>query len=600
MKHIYSCVAMLAVLANAAPAQTAASKQPAYIYLYARVTDHVNVNIAEDQLRHVLPMIERYRVQHADEHVSATILFTGAVSRALADRNSQTHIRDFVLDYIKRGVVEAGYDGTDEPTYSNRPTIDFTQAQTPQERWEVRKAAEEKFLTEGRDPLTGDPRPGTDGGLKEMQKVFGEAACITGLAPLMRAGPGGVMPFAVTRVKEPEPPGPKPVVLPPGLTPEVGGDTEAVLVVRNYNSKAIMFGLPDVNPARLPGFRGGRSGFSKLVSPIAETSPELYWQDYVLRSSETSGEEVHLVRASEGIEALKKVTDKADRSRVHVIHVELASEQNYVTPGFLKTPGYPPTKYAYDHPQSPALPADALSATNDRDAAYANEEAALKWLSTDFLPGNSGSRFVSSADLTHIVEPSAGFTVSVAGLQAAIPDFLKAWGTDTFAPPLFRADGHYLSRGELFQALTDMLAEFHRSGKFPESVKVVEVYGPVRVLTGHGPNAGEVTVASIARICAEIAPALHDSSASSFPKNAVPIGVDVEGTMINPAQFLRLMTIAVSNPVPDSKIGIRMVYEFTGLAELIPKSRPNMDDGFVWTLKPALLETGNLQANAGK
>jgi hypothetical protein len=41
----------------------------------------------------------------------------------LAERNSQTHIPDFVRDFIHRGIIEPGCDGTDEATYE-RPPLD--------------------------------------------------------------------------------------------------------------------------------------------------------------------------------------------------------------------------------------------------------------------------------------------------------------------------------------------------------------------------------------------------------------------------------------------------------------------------------------------
>ncbi len=138
--------------------------------------------------------------------------------------------------------------------------------------------------------------------------------------------------------------------------------------------------------------------------------------------------------------------------------------------------------------------------------------------------------------------------------EATLAEFMKTWGNDTFAPPLFRVDGRYLSRAEMFQVMADALAEFHRTGKLPDSVKVIQIYGPVRVLTGHGPNIGEVSVEALARICADIAPGLHDRSSSPIPKNAIPIGISVEGAMLNPAQFLRLMALAILNPSPDAKL----------------------------------------------
>jgi len=584
---------VLTCLAAFAADQPNVVKQPVYLYLYARITDHVNLNLTEDRIRRVLPAIDKLRQAHPEAHISATILFSGSVSEALAQRNSQTHIVDFIKSYLNRGVIEAGYDGSDEPTYATRPAVDFTGTTDPQGRWLARKAGQEKFLTEARDPLTGAAQPGKAGGLKRMQEVFGEAVCITGIEPLMRVGSGDkvLSPVSKARILDE---GPKPVVLPPGLMPEISGDPEAVGIIRSFNSKAIMFGLPEANTARIPGFRGARAGFSDLISPPPDTSPELFWEDNVLRSSDASSEMVRLVHADGGVAVIEKLTEKVDRAKIHIVHVELGGEQIYLKPEFVKWPQFPPLQYAYDHPAAPELPADVLRSKADVDAAYANQDALLSWVTDKFLPANPGSRFVSSTALAGMVAPATGFSVSTAGLKTALTEFLKAWGNDTFAPPLFQADGHYLSRAELFQVMVDALAEFHRTGKLPDSVKVVPVYGPVRLLTGHGPNVGEVSVAALAAICADLAPGLHDQSAGQIPKNAVPIGITVEGAMLNPAQFLRLMAAALINPSPEAKLNIRMTYEFIGLGQLMPRTRPDMDDGFIWTLKPAKIEINRL------
>ena len=585
----------LACLAAVAAVQPDAPKEPAYFYLYARITDHVNLNIAEDQIHRVISTVDKYRKAHPEAHVSATLLFSGAVSDALAQQNSRTHIVDFVKSGIHQGIIEAGYDGTDEPTYVTRPSVDFTEISDPEKRFLARIAADRSLLTERRNPLTGAVEPGKSGGLKRMQEVFGEAECIAGITPLMKLGPGGLLrPVTHARVLDQ---GPKPVSLPPGMIPEIGGDSEAVFVIRTSNSNAIMFGVPDVNPAQIPGFRDGRAGFSRLMSPAPDTPPELYWQDNVLRSSEASDDTVRLVHAYAGPESIRNFAEKSDRSKVHVIHVQLAEEQNYLQPAFIKGPEFPALQYAYNHPNAPELPADALRPKNDVDAAYANEDAVLQSLTEQFLPANPGSRFVSSTDLTHMVARPTSFTVSMDGLRSSLVEFLKTWGNNTFAPPLFEADGHYLSRAELFQVMTDALAEYHRTGKFPDSIKIVPVYGPVRVLTGHGPNTGEVSAQTVETICASLAPALHDLSSNPLPKNSIPIAVTVDGLMLNPAQFLRLMAFAITNPSPEAKLNIRMTYEFIGVGQLMPRTRPDMDDGFIWTLKPAQIDVSGKAAS---
>ena len=373
MKRVTSLWVLLFVLLLEGMLPAQAARQPVFIYLYARMGDHVNIELTEDRIRRILPMLERYRKAHPDAHVSATILFSGAVSQALAGRNAQTGIKDLVLDYARRGVIELGYDGTDEPTYQRRPVPVFAGAKSPADRWLARGEAAEKFLTEGRDPLTGVPQPGATGGLKEMQEVFGEAVCIT------------------------------------GVTEDLGGDSEVVQHLGRYNNKAIMFGIPDPNPARsIPGYRGSAAEFGKEMSPIPDSSPELYWQDNVLRSSETSDSAIRVVYGYEGLDALKAVLSKVERSKVHIVHVELANERIYLQAPYTVSALSSPMKLAYDHPNQAKLPADALRSVDDMDAAYAKEDAIIKWLVDDFVPANPGARFVSSTDLQRMTPPGTG------------------------------------------------------------------------------------------------------------------------------------------------------------------------------------------------
>src|SRR5205814_1090303 len=129
----------------------------------------------------------------------------------------------------------------------------FSGARTPEERWLRRSDAAGRMLTEARDTLTGDPLPGKTGGLLRMQELFGPAVCIT------------------------------------GVTSDLGGDSELVHYLSRYNTTALMFGVPDPDPLRnMHGYRGSTQEFGRGMSPVPETSPELYWQDNFLRSSETT------------------------------------------------------------------------------------------------------------------------------------------------------------------------------------------------------------------------------------------------------------------------------------------------------------------------
>jgi hypothetical protein len=587
MKHIYRFVLVLAsligfALAAQAPPTTAANPatppQPVYFYLYAKVTDHVNMDITEARLRRLLPMIEQYRKENPQAHVSATIFFTGAVSQAMADQNKKTHIKDFVLKYKKMGVIEIGYDGTDEPTYENRPLIDASIEQKPfQERWLERATEDEKFLTEARDPLTGDPRPGVAGGLKEMQQVFGPAACISGAsvgekvnAPLInREHPDRNIPYP---------------------TKAEVGDWEIVPVLQRYNTEAILFGFPASNRDYLPGYGGGVATVGRILSPEPDAAPELFWDDNLLRFSEAGGGGSRLVLLNGGVDAFKDTTKKLDRSRVHIFHVELDNENDYLNGDFTKgKPFTPALGYAYAHPDKPQVPTDARQSPAAVDATHVKEESALKWLIAEYVPTTAGNQIVSNSDLRRMTPASFGFTVTTEDLRAALKKTLADLGSATYLAPYFQVGGRYLSVAETFQVLTDALAELNRTGKLPETVRVDRVYGPLGMPMGHGPNIGDVKFATITRICAELDPRLHDDSGYPMPKNAIPPLYNVDGTKVNAAQFLRLMAQAVIDPSPDTTLHVRMVYMLTEAAEAFPKARNLEDVGATWTVKPAPL-----------
>jgi hypothetical protein len=589
---------MAPILKAQAPApQTKAAQpqEPAYVYLYATVADQVNLDITEDRLRRLLPMVERFRSGHPGAHVVATILFSGAVSQALDERNAKTHIKDFILDYKKRGVIEVGYDGTDEPTYKNRPMFVIPEKSTYEGRWVMRADADEKFLTEGRDPVTGAPIPGSVGGLEEMQRVFGEAACIRAaganeklIPPAIRPVPPHIIPPSAAATPPHEI---------PDFRPDIG-DWEIDSVLRKYNTKAILFGIAEGNAFRIPGFHGAVQVVTETESPVPNSSPELYWANNILHTSEWSGgheQTVRTLHGYEGVDVLKDFAASIDRSKVQIIHMELASEQDYLKADFTKnlfsaTSSSPSLAYAYAHPDNPKVPAEARLTADEVNAAYAKEDAALKWVAEDFFRSSAGSHFLASSDFERMTPPSTGYSISVAALQPALSKMLVKWGTDTFPPNYLLADGHYLSLADLFQVMTDALAELNRTGKLPQSVKVIKVYGPVGLQPSHGPNVGELTVARIAKECSEIAPGLHDDKADPMPHNSIPPGLIVDGTAINSAQFLRLMAQAMVNPVPDTKLGIKMTYMYNAISELLPRTRSITDTGAAWTFKPAPLE----------
>ncbi len=533
----------------------AAGKQPVHIYVYERVTDHINIELSENRLRRALPMIEKLRRQHPEAQITATILLSGAMSEALESRNSETKIKDLVLDYVHRGVIELGYDGTDEPTYQRR-VPDFAGVKTAEDRWVRRGEAAEHILTEAREPLTGIPIPGKSGGLKRMQEIFGPAACIT------------------------------------GVTDDLGGDSESIQRIARYNSTAILFGTPDPDSSRnIHGFRGSAQELGRILSPAPDTSSELFWQDNFLRSSETSDAAIRRVSGYEGQKTLETLLSALDRTKIRIVHLEIGDQRMYLKPDYSKGLMYPPLKLAYAHPDQAKLPPDALRDDVEVEAAFAKEEAALRWLVEDYLVANPSSRFVSSTHLRQMTPPSLGFDVPVPKLREAITEMFKIWDANTLYPPSYLlADGHYLSLADMFQVMTDALTELHSTGKLPVSVRVSQVYGPLPVPNDHGRTGAVVTVASVAKVCAGLVGSLHDISWSPIPKNRVPSRVMIDGNDLNAAQFLRLMSEAMVAGRPDAKLTVKMTNMLSLPGEVAPKTRQQTDQGATWTYKPAPLE----------
>ena len=149
-------------------------------------------------------------------------------------------------------------------------------------------------------------------------------------------------------------------------------------------------------------------------------------------------------------------------------------------------------------------------------------------------------------------------------------------GNNTNLPPVFKADGHYLSLANMFQLMADALTEFSRTGKLPASVKVIQVGGPVRLLTGHGPNVGETSIGAVVHVCAQIDGALHEESLAKVPTNAIPISLKVDQIEMNPAQFMRLMALALTAPSlsPDTKLQVKMLYAFNSPVLTFPRTVP--------------------------
>ncbi len=564
IRKLLLCILLpvLATLPLASAAAAEGSKQPVYIMLYTRIDDHTQLSLAGERIQRLLPVLERFRKQYPEHKISSVFLLSGAMSEALDSQTKPLGLVNKVKDFAGKGILEVGYTGEYEPQPRTWPRPDLSQAKTAEEHWVMRAGAAESFLSAYRHPIFGDgtPMAGVDnqsGGMRKMQEVFG------------------------------------PAIFARGLSIKLGGDSPLIHQLKVHNVKAILFGLPDPDPARgIHAYRGSVSAFGEFMSPIPETSPEVYWEDNVLRSSDTDKAEVRAFSTSEPVKTLKEAFAKLDRSRVHVLHMEYGSYVRYLQTWHDGVPRFLPLTWAYDHPYDPIIPTavPAFTSQMEVDEAYQAEEAVLKWLVEEFFPANPGSRFVSCSDLMGMAETTLGQTVSKEELREAASSLLAGYAENGLFPANYARTGNrFFSLADMFQLLSTALGEFHRKGSLPAAVTVQPVYGPLAMEEDPGAPVGELPVSAMAGAAADIADHLNRSEWKPVPENVVPTVVTVDGVRLNPAQFLRLMAEAYLAPVPQTKLKIQMSNNFSPAGEMFPRQIMRVDQGNTWTFKPAPL-----------
>jgi hypothetical protein len=544
-----------------------ASKQPVLIFLYSRLDDAVHFEITQERYQREVKMLERFHEKAPQFGATALFQLNGPASETFMAYNRATGLVDDFKKLVQRRVVEVGYDGSSEPTYLTWPRPNLRNAKTARDRWLARGETVGWLLNEARDLVTGDPDPSHSGGLKRTQEVFGPAAMITGLAPW-----------------------------------ETGSDPETVHQILRLNQQAILEGFLESGTfatRNVHGYSPAVQGVSSEMSPVPNSAPELFWKDNFLRSSSMSSANVHLFKGIDGPEALQKVLDGLDRSKVHVIRIELANNEVYLKPD---SEGHvlDPVRFFVDRPTK-LLPPAVLRPREEVEAAYGREEAMMRWLVDDFFPANQGSRFVSASGLREAATAGADPMISRETLGKAVADLLRLWDEIGNYPPGFAsADGKYFSLADLYQLLATALAERHRTHALPAAVRLVPVYGPLEFDQGRGAPVGSVSVGSVEAMCAEIAGGLNDVSWALFPSNFVPSQLTVEGTKLNASQVLRLMAESFTATAPATRLNIKMENMQSTLGLVYPSLRPHSEEGSTWTMKPAPLRLSVISAPAGR
>lgn len=309
------------VAAGLQAAAPATGPQPVFIVLYTRFYDHSHKFPNNQRVERLIPLLEKLRAKYPNSGISGLFEFSGSMSQVFLEYNSGEHIVDKVQEASKQGLVDIGYTGEDEPSYLYRPKPDLLTADTPEKRWIAQSEAAGRFLTDFKDPVTGQPVPGLSGGLKHMQEVFGPAAFIQ------------------------------------GVSQPLAGDSAVTNEVRKLNTNAMMLGVPPQDTRRgIEAYAASANAFAEVMSPIPDTSPEVFWEDGALRLSNVSLSDNKPHSTDDPIDSLKKAFAALNRTKVRVIALEFGSYKRYL----LKRPDgsvvWDPMEWMYYHPDSPQFP----------------------------------------------------------------------------------------------------------------------------------------------------------------------------------------------------------------------------------------------------
>lgn len=563
LKH-FLCILLAAGSLQAA--SLASGSQPVFIVLYSRFYDHSHKYPNEQRVIRLIPLLEKLRAKYPNSGVSSLFEFSGSMSQVFLEYNSGLHLVDKVKDAAKQGLIDIGYTGEDEPSYLYRPRPDYLSAETGEQRWLTQSEAAERFLTDFKDPVTGRPVPGLTGGLKHMQEVFGQASFVQ------------------------------------GATDVIGGDSAVTNQVRKLSPNAMMLGVPPSDTRRgIESYGASANAFAKGISPSPETSPEVFWEDGMLRLSDLSLTDNRPRSTDDPIDALKKAFAALDRSRVRVIALEFGSYKRYLAKRPDGTVIWDPMEWLYYHPDSPKFPGTMKPFVADMavEAAYRNEEKVMDWLLGEFLPANPGSRITSIHDLEKTVEPALPSEVSWDEIKALASDFeVRFKPYPTRLVDYLHAGDKYFSDAEAFALMAEALSTVGKSGSPVASIKPLPVYGPISVPNDMGPVKGTVTVREVLAAVARIAPPLRNTEWKTVPENSIPAFVQVGSIKVNATQFFRLMALTCLDPSPDKVLPLSPMVLHSDVMFRYPKNTPIPDQGMGWTLKPAQfhLSTG---ASAG-
>jgi len=542
------------------PRSSVAVKAPIYVLLQTTIDDEINAPASMDRLPRTLKVMESLQARAAAFHPVCLLQFNGVAADRLGRENYATHIADTVKDHVRRGLVEIGYDGTEEPTFVSRPRPNLRGADTPEKRSLARLQANQWFLTEWKDTLTGEPDPSRTGGFKRVQEVFGRVDFARGIT----------------------------------FEPWYAGEVVHALDALGARPVLVGFLDPTLYPARnFDGYRGGAPMISAMLTADERCAPEVFWLDTVLRVSDYGALGERVFNAYEGPEALAKLLEGLDASKLHVVQVRLGHPAVYMKPGFGARNYQTPLEHAYDNPKAPNLPPAAVRSPDERATVYAQEDAVLDWLVGKFFPENPGSRFVSIQQLANQASAGLSDPVTQAELAEAASKLIDRTQTAMIEfPPFVRVGTRFFSMADLFGLLTVALGDAGAAGSRPASTRPLRLFGPVGIEESNQVAGVRVPIAALMRECAQLRERLTTAGWTPIPRNAVPSSVTVGSVRLTAAQFLRAMAEAYVAPAGTTEVEARWVRGTTTVGGSFPPTRLPTDRGGVWTLRPAAIRIG--------
>jgi hypothetical protein len=410
---------------------------PSYLFLFTHTEDPFNDELSEERYWRIGAMLEDLAAEYPDLDPIWTIEFMGADAEAVASRNSETGLVDYLLSLNDQGLVEFGYHAHHEPTYTNRPQNQLSAEPTYDEVYDALWT----WVTCRKDPTRGGCIAERGGGIDQILETFGQVTIVTGL-----------------------------------------GHSDGVQVERSAGSQAVRellpdrllsFGFPDHGSLTSSAdYTAVRDGLLALLTPTHETSSGTFWMDNSIRINDSASlEGVDTGGLSDGAGPLAASLDAIDGTRSFVLNLGIADKYLYTVESTS------PTRYGYTNPASPELPPGLLQTNQEREKGYAFTNVALDYLA-ERMTGDPGAlQFVNATGVIGLFTSDDYWNVDAEELEQ-----IALWNLNNWEgrPPNWAYDGEdFYSLADAFALLADAL-----SGTTPPETRVSNTYGPWSVSIG--------------------------------------------------------------------------------------------------------------------